>query len=86
VLRAHRKPPKSEPGQLFANRALVHVNTKSFLDLALEIEAPPAHHPVRYGVRAIENPLRRVFLLAGLKRHDGPDTPRFNKPGRPSAL
>jgi hypothetical protein len=60
MLRAHRQPPERQLVQQFADRALVQTDVEGCLDPLLQINAPPAHHPVALG--SLLDPIRRLDL------------------------
>jgi len=61
--RTDRKPVKTKCGRLPAQGAFVHHHTETRLDLALHLDATPAHHPVRRKVRTLAGDLRQLGLL-----------------------
>ena len=63
MLRAHRQASKTKFYQLFANGPLMHDNAKALLNLALEVNAPPAHHAVRFGIRPLTHKRCQLRLL-----------------------
>ena len=72
VLRAHRQPAKSERGQLLAHGPLVHRDAEALLDPALQVDAPPAHHPVRGGVGTLARHARQFRPPSRARSRRGP--------------
>ncbi len=63
MLRAHRQTPKAQACQLFANSSLMHGDAEALFDLAFQINAPPAHNPIGFGVGTRPNHFRQLLLL-----------------------
>src|SRR6056297_1864094 len=63
VLRADREPAKPERGQLLAHGALVHLDAETRLDLALQVDTAPAHHPVHSRIGTLAHHPRQLGLL-----------------------
>ncbi len=86
MLGAHRQTAKPERRKLLTDRSLMHDHAKAVFDLALEVAAAPADHPVDRRVRPITDNLRQFRLLLGLSNGVGPAECRFDSPSIPSAL
>ena len=63
MLRARRQTPKAQACQLFANSSLMHGDAEALFDLAFQINAPPAHNPIGFGVGTRPNHFRQLLLL-----------------------
>jgi cellulose biosynthesis protein BcsQ len=50
VLRPRHQAAQAERPELLADAALVHRHAEPGLDASLEIDPPPAHHPVALGI------------------------------------
>ncbi len=60
--RADRRS-KAQACQLFANSSLMHGDAEALFDLAFQINAPPAHNPIGFGVGTRPNHFRQLLLL-----------------------
>ena len=83
VLRAHRQPAKSERGQLLAHGPLVHRDAEAFLDPALQVDVPPAHHPVRGGVGTLAHHAREFRPPSRARSRRGPGRAAVRQPLQP---
>ena len=63
VPRTYRDVPEPQAPQQFADTPFVQVQRERFGDLCLQINPPPAHHPVLFQGRAGSNPIGHLFLL-----------------------
>lgn len=63
VLGPHRKPPKAEAVQHFANRTFSYDDSELSLDLIRQIYPPPANNAVLIKIRTLLHPLRYDGLL-----------------------
>lgn len=63
MLGPHRETAKPQRRKLLAHRPLMHDHTEAVFDLALEVDATPAHHPIDRRVRPLTHQLRQFCLL-----------------------
>ena len=83
MLRAHRQPAKSGRGQLLVHPALVHGGAGARFDPALQVDAPPAHHPVCGRVGTLAHHARGFRLLSRAQARRGPDRATAGQPFQP---
>jgi hypothetical protein len=89
VARPHRNPAKPETTQQIADRALGQMHTPLFLDLAGQIDAPPANHPLFGELRTGPDPPRHHRRLRRIefgRRTRRPLVGQTDKPPRIVAM
>jgi hypothetical protein len=85
VQRPHRNPAKAETAQQVADRAFGQADAQLLLDLARQIDPPPANHPVFGELRTCPYPPghhRRLRLVELGRRTRRPLVGETGKPGR----
>jgi hypothetical protein len=83
VLRTHRESAKAQPYQLLAHSLLMHLDTETRLDLALQVNVAPAHHPVRRRVRTLAYHLRQLSFLLNAQQRRRPSPATVRQPLQP---
>ena len=81
--RARRKLAKPEPSQQRPDRLLGHVDIKAGFDLALEIDAPPAHQSMHGEIGAVLDELGDLGGLRRIQMRRAPRSGAIAKPQKP---
>jgi hypothetical protein len=86
VARPHRNPAKAEPAQQIPDRAFGEADAPLLLDLARQIDAPPANHPILGELRTGRTHSATTAICAGSSFAAAPGARRLLRPASPAAL